>query len=198
MASEILHGFPYLLDFADTQLGLIQKNKVFVQIVVTIENITLGIHTEGNDVIIRVADTGEGISAGEVSKIFDRFYQVEHAETSYADSTGTGIGLALTKGIVELHKGSIKVESEPGKGACFIVTLHLGNEHFDKEQISMNADHTQGQIELPKVEVDALAKAELEENAPNKRLPDVKILIVEDNKSLLETLKLSANILRMR
>ena len=151
--------------------------------------ITLGIHTEGNDVIIRVADTGEGISAGEVSKIFDRFYQVEHAETSYADSTGTGIGLALTKGIVELHKGSIKVESEPGKGACFIVTLHLGNEHFDKEQISMNADHTQGQIELPKVEVDALAKAELEENAPNKRLPDVKILIVEDNKSLLETLK---------
>ena len=151
--------------------------------------ITLGIRAEGDEVVIRVADTGEGIDAGEITKIFDRFYQVELPESSHADSTGTGIGLALTKGIVELHKGTIRVESEPGKGACFIVTLRLGNEQFDKEQISLNTDNAQGQIELPKVGADALAKAELEENAPNKRLPDVKILIVEDNKALLETLK---------
>ncbi len=153
--------------------------------------ITLSIHTEGNDVIIRVADTGEGIQANEITKIFDRFYQVELTEPSYTDSTGTGIGLALTKGIVELHKGNIRVESKLGKGACFIVTLHLGNEQFDKEQICVSVEdgNTQGQIERPRVETDTLAKAELEENAPNKRLPDVKILIVEDNKALLETLK---------
>ena len=151
--------------------------------------ITLGVHKEGDEVIIRVSDSGEGIPADDLSKIFDRFYQVEQPEASYADSTGTGIGLALTKGIVELHKGTIRAESEPGKGACFIVTLHLGKEQFEPEQICQDVDHTQEQIELPKAGADQSAKEELEENAPNKRLPDVKILIVEDNPSLLETLK---------
>ena len=151
--------------------------------------VTLGVHTEGDEVIFYVSDSGEGIPADDLSKIFDRFYQVEQPEASYADSTGTGIGLALTKGIVELHKGTIRAESEPGKGACFIVTLHLGKEQFEPEQICQDVDHTQEQIELPKAGADQSAKEELEENAPNKRLPDVKILIVEDNPSLLETLK---------
>lgn len=151
--------------------------------------VTLGVRTQGNEVIIRVADTGEGIPAEELPKIFDRFYQVEHTESAYEDSSGTGIGLALTKGIVELHKGTIRVESEPGKGTCFIVTLYLGNEQFDKDQICENVDNAQEQIELPKVEALAREESELEENAPNKLLPDVKILIVEDNPALLHTLQ---------
>ena len=88
---------------------------------------------------------------------------------------------------MELHHGTIRVESELGKGSSFIVNLQLGNAQFDEEQINKNADSVQ-QIEIPKPENDALLKAELEENAPIKRLPDAKILIVEDNDSIRDML----------
>ena len=151
------------------------------------DTITLSIKTEGNNAVIRVTDTGSGIDAKEVDKIFDRFYQIEQLDSTDASKTGTGIGLALTKGIVELHHGTIHVESQLGKGTSFIVTLQLGNAQFNEEQINKNTDSVQ-QIEAPKPENDALLKAELEENAPNKRLPDAKILIVEDNASIREML----------
>ena len=151
------------------------------------DTITLGIRTEGSDAVIRVSDTGTGIDAQEVDKIFDRFYQIDPVDSADASKTGTGIGLALTKGIVELHHGSIHVKSELGKGTSFIVRLRLGNAQFDEEQINKNTDSVH-QIETPKPENDALLKAELEENAPIKRLPDAKILIVEDNASIREML----------
>ena len=151
------------------------------------DTITLGIRTEGDRAVIRVTDTGSGIDAKEVDKIFDRFYQIDPVNSSDADKTGTGIGLALTKGIVELHHGTIRVESELGKGTSFIVTLRLGNAHFTEEEINKNADSIQ-QIEMPKAESDAFLKAELQENAPIKRMPDAKMLIVEDNASIREML----------
>ena len=156
------------------------------------DTITLSITTEGNEAVIRVTDTGSGIDAKEVDKIFDRFYQTEQMD-SLTTGVGTGIGLALTKGIVELHHGTIKVESELGKGSSFIVRLHLGNAHFNTEEISKKSEDVQ-QIEQPQIsEIDASLKAELEENAPIKRMPDVKMVIVEDNASICEML---ANIFR--
>ncbi|WP_240054990.1 ATP-binding protein, partial [Bacteroides uniformis] len=125
------------------------------------DSITLSIKTEGSNAVIRVTDTGSGIDAREVDKIFDRFYQIDQMDSTDASKTGTGIGLALTKGIVELHHGTIRVESELGKGSSFIVNLQLGNAQFDEEQINKNADSVQ-QIEIPKPENDALLKAELE------------------------------------
>lgn len=147
------------------------------------DTITLSIKTEGDNAVIRVTDTGSGMDAGEVDKIFDRFYQIEQIDSADSGKTGTGIGLALTKGIVELHHGDIRVESELGKGTSFIVNLQLGNEQFEEAQINKHADSVH-QIEVSRPETDALLKAELEENAPNKRLPDAKILIVEDNDSI--------------
>ena len=148
------------------------------------DTITLSLATEGNDAVIRVTDTGSGIDAKEVDKIFDRFYQTEQMDSLAA---GTGIGLALTKGIVELHHGSICVESELGRGSSFIVRLHLGNAHFTAEEISRKTELIQ-QIEIPQPEKDALLQTELEENAPIRRMPDVKMLIVEDNDSIREML----------
>ncbi len=72
---------------------------------------------------VSVHDSGVGIAAHLAERIFDRFYQVEGAGPS--DQQGTGIGLALTKELVELHGGRISVISEPDQGSCFTVTLPI-------------------------------------------------------------------------
>ncbi|MFQ5676678.1 MAG: ATP-binding protein, partial [bacterium] len=82
---------------------------------------------------ITVSDTGVGIAADRLPHIFDRFYQVDG--TSTREHEGTGIGLALTKELVELHKGTIEVRSEEGRGTEFIVRLPLGKEHLQEDEI---------------------------------------------------------------
>ncbi len=84
-------------------------------------------------VSIAVVDTGVGIPADQHEKIFDRFYQVDGAATR--EHEGTGIGLALTRELVQLHKGRIEVASEPGHGSSFTVTLPLGKAHLLEEEI---------------------------------------------------------------
>ena len=81
-------------------------------------------------VTIRVKDTGKGISEEDLPKLFDRFYQVDASEHE-----GTGIGLALTKELVELHHGNIRVLSRIGEGSEFIFELPLGREHFNNDEI---------------------------------------------------------------
>ena len=84
-------------------------------------------------VSIFVQNTGVGISEVELPKLFDRFYQVDNSHTR--DHEGTGIGLALTKELVELHHGTITATSEIGKGTGFIVTLPVGRNHLKDEEI---------------------------------------------------------------
>ena len=78
---------------------------------------------EGAGVEFSVADTGVGISPEDINKLFKKFQQVGDRKSGSAP--GTGLGLAISKGIVELHGGAIRVESEKGKGARFIFTLPL-------------------------------------------------------------------------
>ena len=70
---------------------------------------------------IQVADNGSGVSAENIPHLFDRFYQVDNSSTR--EHQGTGIGLALSKELVELHGGKISVASEVGAGSTFIVQL---------------------------------------------------------------------------
>jgi signal transduction histidine kinase len=70
---------------------------------------------------IEVSDTGVGIDAGELPRIFDRFYR--GSEANEARSTGSGLGLAIVKSIVDMHHGTIEVESRVGRGTRFVVTL---------------------------------------------------------------------------
>ena len=77
--------------------------------------------SENGFAVVTVADNGPGISAEHLPHIFDRFYRADTARTS---SQGrTGLGLAITKSIVEAHGGTIEVTSEAGKGSAFTVTL---------------------------------------------------------------------------
>ena len=71
--------------------------------------------------LISVADTGIGIAKENLSKLFEKFYQV--GERVATDISGTGIGLSIVKEIVELHRGRIWAESEKGQGAKFTFTL---------------------------------------------------------------------------
>jgi heavy metal sensor kinase len=83
--------------------------------------ITMGVRRENGCAIFRVADTGVGIPAEELPRIFDRFYRVDKARSR--EMGGTGLGLSIAKWIAELHRGSIDVQSEPQKGSVFTVTL---------------------------------------------------------------------------
>jgi len=73
------------------------------------------------DVMIKVQDTGIGIESSEIQRIFERFYRIDKARSR--NSGGTGLGLAIVKHLVELHKGSIQVESQVGKGTTFSIKL---------------------------------------------------------------------------
>ncbi|PKL12253.1 MAG: hypothetical protein CVV52_10795 [Spirochaetae bacterium HGW-Spirochaetae-8] len=86
-------------------------------------SITIEAFEEMQKLIISVADTGIGIPAEELDKIFDRFYRVEKARGS--GSGGSGLGLALVKDIVSIFHGEVRVESEVGSGSIFTVQLPL-------------------------------------------------------------------------
>jgi two-component system, OmpR family, phosphate regulon sensor histidine kinase PhoR len=78
-------------------------------------------NTESNQVMISIKDTGIGIEAKHIPRLFERFYRVDKARSR--DQGGTGLGLAIVKHIVELHGGRISVDSEPAKGTTFRFTL---------------------------------------------------------------------------
>jgi signal transduction histidine kinase/DNA-binding response OmpR family regulator len=96
--------------------------------------VILYLKVEDNYAVINVKDTGIGISAMELDKVFDRFYQVDSSQTRGYE--GSGLGMALAKELVELHHGKISVESKEGKGTTFTVWLPLGTEHLSKGEIT--------------------------------------------------------------
>ena len=83
--------------------------------------------------VIKIADNGIGIPQKELSKIFDRFYQVVTSKTNGYE--GTGIGLSLAKELVEIHHGEIAVESEVKKGTTFILSFPLGKNHLKENEL---------------------------------------------------------------
>ncbi|HEU5102792.1 MAG TPA: sensor histidine kinase, partial [Roseiflexaceae bacterium] len=75
-----------------------------------------------SSVMLRVSDTGSGIAAEDLPFIFDRFYRADKARQR-VDSNASGLGLAIAKAIVEAHGGRLAVESRPGEGTTFTISL---------------------------------------------------------------------------
>ncbi|MBK7872189.1 MAG: response regulator [Saprospiraceae bacterium] len=127
---------------------------------------------------IRVKDTGIGIPTDQLQQIFDRFYQVDDSTTRRGE--GTGIGLALTRELVKLLNGDIRVESMPGKGSTFSITLPIRR---DAPLEAMTQTETMHFVPQSPEQVDVISHLE----ASEKELPS--LLIVEDNPDIVQYLK---------
>jgi DNA-binding response OmpR family regulator len=132
---------------------------------------------------LKVGDNGIGMEKEEVEKIFDRFYQADSTHTRKKE--GSGIGLALTKELVDLHQGKITVESEILKGTAFTIRLPLNvqDEIFEKSPLpvqkgEMEAFVLNGQeFKTMNTDESPVIKGRISEEKPI-------LLIVEDNQDL--------------
>lgn len=164
------------------------------KIIIEIHNLSKASQSsKDNYARITISDTGQGIHPDKLDNIFDRFYQ---ADDSYTRSQeGTGIGLALTKELIELHHGQISVESEVNKGTTFNLFFPLGKKHLKKEEISDTRENIEFTTEISNVEtfvakesVERIDKTKGEDLDSNSSIinPDLYplILIIEDNADL--------------
>ena len=148
---------------------------------VRISLIMAGKHEEkGKYAQVIVEDSGKGIPKSQLKKIFDRFYHDDQHQTFR--SSGTGIGLALSRDLIKMHKGQILVNSEEGKGSRFEILLPYTKEKPGMEKPDIHAtseyeSQIMGDIQLEKVvEADAASEKPI-------------LLIVEDNQELLDYIR---------
>lgn len=141
-------------------------------------SISLSIATETTDgtrhTVIRISDTGHGISAEALPHIFERYYQ----EDSPHRASGTGIGLALVKSLVSLHQGTIDAKSTPGEGSTFTVSLLTDNFYPD-------ALHKESRTDA--VPPEAASDEQPETTDDNRPI----VLVVEDNADIREYIRSS-------
>jgi signal transduction histidine kinase/DNA-binding response OmpR family regulator len=131
--------------------------------------------SSGDYFMITITDNGSGILSEHLDKVFDRFFQSYEKDKLF--QTGTGIGLFLTKSLVELHHGKIWVTSEKWKETSFTVVLPLGNRHFKSDELVTLPDGI-NVLYTPQVTSEA-GIDEVKSNSLKESLP--LILVVEDN-----------------
>ncbi|MCD8183568.1 MAG: ATP-binding protein [Bacteroides sp.] len=149
--------------------------------------ITVSLHHTSTQAAITVSDNGVGIPEEAIQKIFDRFYQADSTSSSF--SLGTGIGLALAKGIMEAHHGKIEIKSTVNEGSSFTLLLPLGNQHFNKEDFAVSK-HQSGMVCPENIPAEfAPEMFSLEAPTEAGAISDKPVLLlVEDNEELLEML----------
>jgi two-component system, OmpR family, phosphate regulon sensor histidine kinase PhoR len=121
LSSELQLGVAVRGDRA--QLGLLLSNLVDNALRYTAAKGTVCVRLEAAEsrAVIQVSDTGQGIPASELSRVFERFYRVDKARTR--QTGGTGLGLAIVRHVAEAHGGTVRVDSELARGTTFTVTL---------------------------------------------------------------------------
>lgn len=155
--------------------------------------IEIVIKEEDDVVTVQVIDNGIGLSPEDSRKIFDLFYQAENGISSSDSNPGTGIGLALSQNIIQLHHGEITVQSERDYGTIFSVKLLKGKVHFEKDGKTAVLDHPEEPAMKGGALPGLLTEKDYEKMA--KTLPETDegkkytVLLVEDNEELLQMLR---------
>lgn len=135
---------------------------------------------------IDITDNGIGIDKNKIEQIFERFYQIDNDMTQ--SNFGTGIGLHLSRSLVELHHGIIKAENrEDGQGTRFIIRLPLGSNHLKAEELE-NPEETGSEPTISQLPKDSIYETEEENKTNEYRKPKAKtryrVLIVEDDEEI--------------
>jgi len=153
-----------------------------------------------NFIEIKVRDNGIGIPEEELPKLFERFYQIDPSQIRRIG--GTGIGLALTKELVELHRGFVNVSSKLGEGSEFTIELPPGKDHLNEDEIvkevdeeSVLSEKIQEQMKMIEADSALFSKSiHIEDSLTDsfEEIPDENkmiILIVEDNADVRDFIK---------
>jgi len=166
--------------------------------------ITIYIEDREKTIVMAVEDTGIGIPANMLETIFDRFSQVDGS--SSRPQEGTGIGLSLAREIVTLHQGTIRAESELGKGSRFIVEVLKGENHYpadvldrrqDEQPVGLKRRMTDTQeprvqdivTDFQRLQLVDLERVEIEAGGGTKT-HDALILVIDDNPEVLKLMKM--------
>jgi len=166
--------------------------------------ITVYLEDKDSTICMTVEDTGIGIPANMLETIFDRFSQVDGSMSRPQE--GTGIGLSLAREIVLLHRGSIRAESELGKGSRFIVEVVKGDDHFstevldrrqDEQPVGMKRRVTDTQeprvqdilTDFRRLQLVDLERVDIEGGGGTKT-HDALILVIDDNPEVLKLMKM--------
>ena len=145
---------------------------------------------QGHEVLLEVADTGCGIDAEDLHRVWDRYYQGEHGRSQ--STPGTGLGLAVVKESVELHGGRVSVDSVVGEGSTFRAFLLRGRDHFGPEVrfvdgLTRAIPRPDGNFVTEKLSPALAVEAAAGAVAHQDGRPVV--LVVDDNKELRELLE---------
>ncbi len=139
-------------------------------------NVISGLNNDGY-LTIEIIDNGIGITENEMKHIFDRFYRV-----SENNNQGSGIGLALVKELVEIHKGEIKADCKKNEGSCFNIILPVDKHFYTDDEISTeeNESFAWNYADVLDTENESMNANEKAKPSPENKT----ILIVEDNRDL--------------
>lgn len=138
------------------------------------------------EVLIEIRDTGTGIPARHLDKIFDRFYQAEKSQAF----RGTGLGLNLSREFVEMHHGQLTASSHEGEGTSFFIRLPLGTRHLQPDELVQGTVNSMDFKDNQILTEDLAADLPL----PSGEFPGEKkpvILIVEDEPDIREFIRQS-------
>lgn len=150
-----------------------------ISIIIKFVNKTENIHPDFLE--IAVQDSGRGIPAEQLDKIFDRFYQV--GDDWGNGTNGTGIGLSLTKELITLQYGKIQVESKLNEGSSFIVKLPLGKNHLNKQEfVIKNPEELKDDSLIIKCRTNEnITLNDVKESFISEETEKPIVLIIEDN-----------------
>ena len=149
--------------------------------------ITTRLERTGGGFCLSVTDTGRGIAPEELPHLFERFYQAQGAVG------GTGIGLSLVKAYVDLHHGSVRAESEPGKGATFIVEMPGTQPGYDASKDTPAAavphDRSLADDSYTPTDTDAAVAADRITRAEDFDSDRPLVLVIDDNNGMRDYLR---------